>query len=300
MKDIIFGEKYDAPLAIALGFFDCIHRGHMQLIQEAVDFAKHNGNKSAVMTFSNDPSSLLGGGRQIYSYSDRRTVLDGLQVDNVISATFDSDFAKLSAEEFLDILFGSLDIRAVFVGDDYTFGSGGEGDVDLLKSECALRGIPLFDLPFYMQDGVKVSTRQLKPLVISGDIKSLNTYLARPYFMCGTVVEGRHIGKSLGFPTANMRMPIDRLPLADGVYHTTCNIDGKTYDGITNIGARPTFDEAESAVETHIIGYDGNLYGATLKISFVRRLRDIVRFDSPKALISQLKMDVESALKDSE
>ena len=293
MKTFDFDKKYSKPIVLSLGFFDCIHIGHKSLISTANEIAKSLMVESFVLTFSNDPSDLFGKSRQIYTYLDRLEALETLGVQGVISATFDEDFANLSPEEFLTELFSNYDAKCVVVGADYTFGINAKGNVEFLKSFCSERGIKVEVVPFECVNGEKLSTRNLKSFLDAGDVKGLNANLSEPYFMLGQVARAKHNGTRMGFPTANICQNPERYALADGVYATKTIIDGREYVSMTNVGAKPTFNDFSDSVETHIMGFYGDLYGKPVKIAFFDRIRDIKQFGSVDELKAQLEKDEE-------
>ena len=291
MKILRFGERYDKPIVIVLGFFDCIHLGHKTLALCAKDYANNNSIESALFTFSNDPSQLFGGERQIYTFDERIVALKAIGIDNIVSATLDSDFAAIGPIEFLDSLTNTLNILAIVVGEDYTFGKNASGNVDTLKDYCKNNSIDLIVKPFTLHNGSKISTRTLKNLVTAGCIHNLNELLSEPYFMLGTVEHERHVGTGMGFPTANIPISASKLPLADGIYATRILVDGKRYNSMTNIGSKPTFDVHKPSIETYIFDFDGDLYGKGVKLSFYERTRDVMKFESKDALKAQLTQD---------
>lgn len=291
MKILDFEKQYDFPVALALGFFDCIHKGHQKLCERAIDYAKANGIESALLTFSNDPNVLFDGEKQMYCFSDRVKVLEKCGLDIVIAALFDDKFASLSPIDFLDELTANFNVESIFVGADYTFGKFAAGNVDLLGKYCGDKGISLCVVPFETSDGVKISTSKLKTFVKNGQVDKLNEYLALPYFMSGEVLHARHKGTSMGFPTTNIAQNESRLQLANGIYATFCEVDGKIFKSMTNVGTKPTFSDNSVSVETYIIDFSGNLYGKTISVYFIEKMRDIVKFASQVELEAQLDSD---------
>ncbi len=296
MKILNLSDKYGAPVVIALGFFDCIHRGHRLLVQTAMQYAAaHNTNvekvESALLTFCNDPSELLCGVRQMYSFEERAEALKNLGLDNLIYTQFNEAFASIEPIDFLQKLVSSLNIKAIVVGEDYTFGKRALGNVTLLKEFCDKRNIEVIVKPFEIDCGRKISTSSLKNLVLSGDITALNMLLSERYFMLGEVEHARRVGTKIGFPTANIRISDGKLPLAAGVYATVLSVDGKQYASMTNVGAKPTFDIQNTSIEAYILDFDGDLYGKTVKLSFVYRMRSIQKFASVGELQAQLTHD---------
>lgn len=291
MKILRFGEKYDAPIVIVLGFFDCIHLGHKALALCAKDYAVKYRIESALFTFSNDPSTVFGREKQIYTFDERIEALKSIGIDNIISALLDRDFADISPIDFLDMLTSTLNIRAVVVGEDYTFGKSAGGNMATLKSYCDSHGIDCIVMPFTLHNDRKISTRTLKNFVMTGRVNELNSLLSEPYFMLGTVEHERHVGTGMGFPTANIPIDVLRLTLADGIYATRILVDGNSYNSMTNIGSKPTFGVNKPSIETYIFDFDGDLYGKDVKLSFFERTRDVMKFESKDALKAQLIKD---------
>ncbi len=244
-----------------------------------------------MLTFENDPSCLLGGEKQIYTLEERADALESIGLKNLLFTPFSLDFASKTPMEFLDALTSSYNIKAITVGGDYTFGKGAAGNVALLRDYCAALGIDVIVVPFEMETSGKISTSNLKALVKAGDIEKLNALLSQPYFMIGEIEHARRVGTALGFPTANVCVSCDKLPLADGIYATKILIDGQCFDSMTNVGAKPTFDITARTVETFIFDFHGDLYGKRVKLSFFARTRGTRKFDSAAALKQQLSQD---------
>jgi len=292
IKIVDFNEKFDAPIAIALGFFDCIHIGHKRLASEVMNYAKeHDSVQSALFTFSNDPNTLFNKSKEIYSFEDRVCVLDNLGLDIVVKAMFDESFMSMSPTDFLLQLTNNKNIRFIAVGADYTYGKNAEGNVDTLRAFCNKNGIELSVVPFEKRNGEKLSTRNLKCLVSSGNVRELNALLSQPYFIKGVVLHAKHNGTGLGFPTANIAIDRNRLPLCDGIYATITHVDDKTYPSMTNVGAKPTFNDNTPSIETYIFDFDNDLYGKEIQIDFIERTRDIQKFENTQALHQRLQLD---------
>ena len=291
IKVLDFEKKYDKPIAIALGFFDCIHTGHALLVESVKQFAKDNGVESALLTFSNDPNEFFGKDKQICTFENRLFILEKLGLDEVIDAKFNEDFMSTSPQGFLDKLVGNFDVKSIVVGADYTFGKNAGGNVDMLKNYCEMHGIVLNVVPFETVCGEKLSTTYLKSLVKSGEVKKLNSHLAVPYFMSGVVQHARHKGTGMGFPTVNIAPDCNRLMLKDGIYATFCVIDGQVFNSMTNVGKKPTFNDNSVSVETYIFDFDGDVYGKNIVVYFIERTREVTKFNSVDELKSQLEKD---------
>lgn len=295
MLKLTLGQKLPRPAVVALGFFDCVHIGHKAVIERAKRMAEEQGAVCAVFTFSDDPASALGKGKQIYTPSERAGLFEELGADAVVSCAF-SDVRDMPAAEFAELLKTSLPAVAVAAGEDYTFGAGGKGDTALLAEVFGKAKVET--VPFVLTTGgTKVSSSLIRRLVSAGDVEAANELLTGRYFMTGRVLHAHGRGKRLGFPTANIPFPGDREPLAPGVYATVVKADGKRFGGMTNVGARPTFGETAPTVESFVFDFSGDLYDKDITLSFVGRLRDIRDFGSAAALERQLAADEIAARK---
>lgn len=290
-----FNDSCNRPIALALGFFDCIHKGHEALVRSTIDYALKNSICSAILTFCNDPNLFFSKDKQIYTFDDRISVLKAIGMDFVISAEFNKAFATLSPYDFLHALTSRFNVKAIFIGADYTFGDGASGDANYLADFCKENDILLTILPYEMACGEKLSTRNLKMLVKSGEVDQLNQYLSSPYFVKGKILHERHDGTNIGFPTANIKPNPDRLPLANGIYATYCIIDKKKYMSMTNVGAKPTFCDNSISIESYIFDFSKDVYDKEIEVIFIKKMRDIVQFDSVEQLKQQLEKDEQHA-----
>ena len=263
---------------LLLGGFDGMHVGHRRLLERAKSLEIPVG----IMT-------ILGGkGDGLFTLKERELFFTSLGIDFSFAFSFE-DIRGLSSQEFLSFLEARFSPSAYICGDDFRFGKGAEGNATLLKE---LASVPVFVEELYKVNGEKVSSGKVKELLFKGEIESANELLGREFFLVGEVETGRKIGRTMGFPTANIRYPQGKFPLKQGVYETRVSVDGKIHAGITNFGSRPTFDNDEVWTETHLKGFEGDLYGKTLCVSFVKFLREIRKFDSADALKNQLEEDL--------
>lgn len=292
MKILNYGEKYEKPLTLGVGFFDCVHKGHAEIIGMAKARAEALGAECAVLTFANDPGVFLGKKKQLYTFRERAEALADLGVEVVVAAVFDEKFYTTPAEDFLNTLTSSLDLVSVIAGEDYTFGAGAKGSAEMLSGILGGKGVPAVIMPLKGTENGKISSTEIKNAVERGDIGYANVCLTEPYFMLGKVGHAHGRGNTFGYPTANIPFSDDRLPPADGVYITSVTFDGKTYIGGTNVGAKPTFGDGSPSVETFILDFDGDIYGKEIKLAFYKRLRGIEKFPSAAALAAQLDADM--------
>lgn len=266
-----------------LGGFDGLHVGHKALFSRAKSYQKTVG----VM-------SIVGakGDKSLYSFLEREHIFASEGADFVFELNFE-EIKGLSPEKFIELLKENFNPSCFVCGTDFRFGYKAQGDVQTLK-ECGqvcVDAIPLVEV-----DGEKVSSTRIKQCLQNGAVAEANTLLSQTFFVLGEVFADRKLGRNIGFPTANICYPEDKFPIKQGVYHTQVQIDGKTYTCVTNYGARPTYNNDKVLTETHVIGFDGNLYGKTLKVEFLRYLRDIQPFESVELLKEQLKKDVRRAM----
>ncbi|MCQ2602529.1 MAG: riboflavin biosynthesis protein RibF [Clostridia bacterium] len=287
-------ECLHTPIVIALGFFDCIHKGHKSLIDEVSSCAKRLDAETAITTFSNDPAILLQKEQQIYTFEERKHIFENSGIQNILYAEFDDAFMSCTATKALDILTSDFNIKTIVVGKDFTFGKGAEGNVDFLNEYMKKKGIPVVVLPFTEIESKKLSSSTLKNLVKTGQMQSLNDALTQPYFMLGKVIHGKSRGKNIGIPTANLEVSKDRLAPACGIYSSKAIIDGKSYTAVTNIGIKPTFDDEDFAIETHILNFNGDLYDKVIYLELYKKLRDIQKFNSVDEFVAQVNKDIKN------
>ena len=266
--------------AMLLGGFDGLHVGHRLLL----NCAKQSGFPVGVMT-------IVGGKEEsIFTFAEREDVFKRAGVDFVFELPF-AEIKDLSPDAFLALLEENFQPKLFVCGEDFRFGAKAMGTPQMIKD----RGQVCVEiLPLVEKDGKKISSTTVKDCLEKGDVQAANLLLGESFFLIGKVKEDRKVGRTLGFPTANIAYPKEKFPLKKGVYETRVYVDGKQYKGITNYGARPTFDNEDVLTETHLDGFSGNLYGRTLKVEFIRYLRDIQKFDGVEELKSQLQADIQS------
>ena len=261
-----------------LGGFDGLHVGHRRLLSHA----KNSGCSVGIMT--------IVGRREdgLFTFPERERIFQENGVDFVFELPF-SEIKDLSPDEFIGLLKEEFSPKLFVCGEDFRFGAGAAGSPETLKKDGR---VCVEVLPLVEYNGEKVSSRYIKTLVSDGEIEKANALLGERFFLIGEVKKDRQIGRTLGFPTANILYPQGKRALKKGVYETRTEVDGKAYKGITNYGARPTFLDESVWTETYLDGFDGDLYGRTLKIEFVRYLRDIRKFESADGLKAQLQEDI--------
>ncbi len=282
----------DRKTAAALGSFDALHMGHLKVIGEAVDFAKKNGILSLVQLVE-----MTNQTERVKSLEKRLEILEGIGVDVVVVEEFTQEFKTVEYADFVaDYIKDVYNAKAVFVGENYRFGHNAEGDTQKLTQECAKYGIEVFIQPCVESGGI-ISSSRIRQLIKAGRVEKVAELMTVPYSVSGEVVHGEGVGKSLGFPTANINIPEDTVIPKDGVYLSKILFDSKEFLGITNVGSKPTVNINEKNIETYIAEYDGNLYGKTVEVQFLKYLREIKKFDSLEELKGQLEKDKEKIKK---
>lgn len=288
MKIINYGEKDSQNVILLLGYFDCLHKGHIELIKKAKETKDVKSCKIAMFTFKNDDFS---NGGALLLYKERLAKAERLGIDEIIAADFNEKFKNTSYRDFFDTLTDTLSVEALVCGFDYSFGKNAEGNVNSLSELCKEKSIPLFVVPKTEINGEKISTTMIKSLLLRGEVKKADELLSEPYSITGKIVKGRQVGRQIGFPTANINVPEKKFRIKCGVYKTHVIIDGKRYEGITNYGARPTFDLDFVLTETFIKEFDGDLYGKDITVFFDDYIRDIEKFYNQEDLKKQLEKD---------
>jgi riboflavin kinase/FMN adenylyltransferase len=301
----IFHSKADikdiSPTAVALGNFDGVHRGHAELISRTARYARLHGLKSAVFTFSNHPQNVIAG-RDIVKYiippDEKVELIRALGVDYLFSLPFDESFHAMPPSSFVrDLLLGAFNATAVSCGFNYHFGQDASGNTVSLEEATGREGFHMEVMEPFIVDGVLVSSTLIRGLITEGRVRQCAKYMGCRFTIGGEVIRGNELGRRLGFPTANVAPDARLVNLAHGVYVTETEVGGKTYPSVTNVGVRPTVGGDRALAESHLLGFDANLYGARIRISFLEKLRDERKFADTKALTAQIARDKEAALK---
>lgn len=285
---------------VTLGNFDGLHLGHRAILKKLKARAKILGLPSIVYTFDPHPLKVLAPKSSpplIASLEEKVAIIESYGVDQLHLARFTEGFAKKRPREFVeDVIVGRLSAKEVMVGHDYAFGSGGRGNVESLKKFGKEFGFKVSVTSAVTRGGKVVSSSRIRRLIIDGKVGEAARLLSRYFSISGKVVSGRGVGKGLGFPTANIRVDGELLPKA-GVYAVRVELGRRTYDGVVNIGLAPTFNRGKVVVEVHIIGFKGLAYGKSIKLYFIKRVRDERRFKGPDELSREIERDVTRAVK---
>jgi riboflavin kinase/FMN adenylyltransferase len=282
---------------VTIGSFDGVHRGHQILVQHMVESAAKDGVPSVVLTFFPHPSVVLRGRTPsfyINTPDEKARLLGKLGVDLVVTQKFDLQLSRVKAEGFLELLRRHLNFTTLWIGEDFSLGHQREGNRLFLARAARERGFRLQIVPPLNVGGEVVSSTRVREALRSGDVSRAASYLGRPFGLPGTVVKGSARGAKLGMRTANLSIWEERAIPGAGVYACRVDVGQGKYDGVTNIGVRPTFETREPSpvVETHILDFEGDLYGREITLDFIDRLRDERRFPGPEALLTQIERDI--------
>lgn len=274
-------EKIDEPCALLLGGFDGLHVGHETLLSRA----RETGLPVGITAITN-----LKAGGDLFTLAEREHVFQKEGVLFVVELPFE-EIKDISAAQFLADLFANVRAEAVFCGADFRFGKDAAGSAEFLQQNAPC---PVEICPIQMRGGKKVSITEVKEFLGKGDLPAVNSLLSGGYFVQGVVEHGRQVGRTYGFPTANVSFPAEKYLLREGVYRGYVETDGKTYSSIVNVGARPTFGVEQKKIEAYLHRFDGDLYGKIIRIYPTDFVRPIVKFASVEELKSQLKKDLET------
>jgi riboflavin kinase / FMN adenylyltransferase len=284
-----------AGRSLALGTFDGVHRGHRRVIGSALEWARRHEATATVVTFDPHPLHVLAPAEApplLTTTAVKIDLVSALGLDEVVVIPFTQELAGVAAEDFCrDVLTAALAAAHVSVGSNFRFGHGAAGDAELLRS-CG--GFDTEVVPLVEAGGEAVSSSRIRELVASGAVAEARELLEAPFQLDGRVVEGAARGRLLEMPTANLEPSPEVVVPAAGVYAGLARAEGDEYAAAVNVGVRPTFEtEGETKIEAYLIGFEGDLYGRTVRLCFLERLRDEVRFESPEELVAQMKTDVE-------
>lgn len=275
----------------ALGFFDGVHIGHAALLATCRELAQELGWQTGVVTFSEHPDALVLGStpRLINTPGDRERLLkQRFGIQKVVTLPFDRKMRDCPWQEFLGLLRREYDAGGFVCGADFRFGAGGQGNAGTMAIYCRREGIPWGVVPEQTLDGIRISSTYIRSQIESGDMAMAVKFLGHPHILSGQVIHGRHLGSTLGIPTANLHLPPELAVPRFGVYMCRCTIDGKAYPAVTNVGIRPTVEGHDVTVEPWILDYDGDLYGRELLLEFYRFLRPEQKFPDLEALKAEI------------
>jgi riboflavin kinase/FMN adenylyltransferase len=296
-------SKYDHknPVAITIGTFDGVHIGHRKILERVINHAKDAGLKSAVLTFFPHPRMVLQKDADIKllnTIEEKIAILEQMGLDILIIHPFSKDFSRLSATDYVrDILVNKLHSKKVIIGYDHRFGRNRNANITDLRAFGNTFDFSVEEIPAQEIDDVSVSSTKIRKALEHGDMETANTYLGYTYMLTGNVKKGKGLGRTLHFPTANLNIEESyKLVPKEGVYIVKSRLNNKTVHGMMNIGYNPTVAGKEKSIEVHFFDFKEDLYGKTIQVDLLKRLRNEQKFSSVEALKDQLERDMQHAL----
>ena len=280
----------------ALGFFDGVHIGHAALLTACRGLANALDCAAGVVTFGSHPEGLVTGKLPglINTPRERELILrEKFYMDTVVTLPFDEAMRSMPWQDFLEMLRRDYGAAGFVAGEDFRFGYKGAGNASSLQHYCAENQLPCTIVPEQMLDGIRISSSYIRTQLEDGDMATAVKFLGHPHYLTGTVVHGRALGRRLGIPTANLRLPEGLVIPKFGVYACLVTIDGKTYAAVTNIGTRPTVEGHHITVEPWILDYTGDLYDREITLEFYRFLRPEQKFPTLEALKEEIHRNAE-------
>ncbi|MEA2015352.1 MAG: bifunctional riboflavin kinase/FAD synthetase [Actinomycetota bacterium] len=289
---------------LVIGFFDGVHIGHVKIIKECIEAAKKINGSSVVFTFDKPPVNVVKSRikkKLIVSFEEKISLMEGLGVDCMVSAEISPEFLMLKPERFCrDILLNKIYVKEIFVGSGFRFGNRAQGDIPFLKEFFKPYDVRVNVIPLLKVGGEIVSSTSIRKYYSAGKIEKIARLLGRKPQVEGEVIRGSGRGKRLGFPTANIDISEINATPGDGVYLGRVMAGGckdKIFDSLINIGNNPTFNDNRRLVEVFILNFNDNIYGGKIRITFLKKLRDEIKFTGEAGLIKQIKLDIKSAEK---
>lgn len=282
---------------VTQGTFDGVHKAHRVIINRVKELARQHNGETVLMTFDPHPRMVLfpdeHGLRLLNTLDEKIIALEQEGIDHLVIIPFTKEFSRLTSLQFIrDIIVNKLGTKVLVIGYDHRFGKNREGTFQHLKDFSSLYGFEVEEIPEQDVDEVAVSSTRIRKALEAGDIQTANKYLGKKYSITGIVVKGKQLGRTIGYPTANIVVPdpVKLIP-ADGVYAVEVFFNNKWYGGMLNAGYRPTVDGTTHSIEAHIFDFNHDLYEQAITIRFVDKLRDEMRFNGIEALKSQLEKD---------
>ncbi|HID61298.1 MAG TPA: bifunctional riboflavin kinase/FAD synthetase [Anaerolineae bacterium] len=288
----------DKDTILTIGAFDGVHRGHQYLIGQLLQKARQTHRLAGLITFHPHPSAVLSPGnptRYITTPGEKAALLERLGLDIVAILSFNREMARTSARRFIEMVCQQLRMTELWVGEDFALGYGREGTPDVLRALGQEMNFSIKIINPLVWKGEIISSTRIRSLLFKGQIREAAELLGRYPSLAGEVVRGAQRGRCLGFPTANLEVRVERAIPANGVYAVYAVLGEERYQGVANVGVRPSFDNGERTVETYILDFEADIYGCDLVVEFVQRLRSEKRFTDIKDLIAQIERDIVEA-----
>lgn len=295
-------NHFPDDLIVTIGMFDGVHMGHKKILSFLKEKAMEFNLRPVVITFNKHPRHVLKNDADAFKLlnteEERHQLLENYGINDVVEIDFTPEIASLSTYDFSKrYLLGLLNIKALVLGYDNMFGNKKINDFQRIYELGKNYNFAIFEASSYVYNDIHVSSTQIRKALDAGDIELVNAMLGYYYFADGCIIKGRQIGRTIGFPTANIELSnhLKMLP-KEGVYATIIILNGSNYIGMANIGTQPTFESYKTTFEIHILNFNGDIYGQSIEVKFIKRIRDIQKFDNAQSLMEQLEHDREQCL----
>ena len=288
------------PSILTLGTFDGVHKGHRKIISNLKSEAKRNNLRSIILTFFPHPRNIVSSEiiKSISTIDEKIKIFSDLGIDELIIQKFDKSFASMDAKEFIELLVDNLKIKKIIVGYNHRFGKNRSADINVLKDFSLKYDFEVLEIKAFEVENIKISSTKIRDAIQQGNIKLCNNYLGYNFNINGDVVKGKSIGKSIGFPTANIKIVEEyKIMPKNGVYLVRCFFEKEKLYGMMNIGFNPTFGSNDKTLEVNIFDFDKDLYGETIRIEFLNFIREEIKFENVELLQNQLIKDRENCIK---
>ena len=288
------------PSILTLGTFDGVHKGHRKIISNLKSEAKTNNLRSIILTFFPHPRNIVSSEiiKSISTIDEKIKIFSDLGIDELIIQKFDKSFASMDAKEFIELLVNNLKIKKIIVGYNHRFGKNRSADINVLKDFSLKYDFEVLEIKAFEVENIKISSTKIRDAIQQGNIKLCNNYLGYNFNINGDVVKGKSIGKSLGFPTANIKIVEEyKIMPKNGVYLVRCFFEKEKLYGMMNIGFNPTFGSNDKTLEVNIFDFDKDLYGERIRIEFLNFIREEIKFENVELLQNQLIKDRENCIK---
>ena len=288
------------PSILTLGTFDGVHKGHRKIISNLKSEAKRNNLRSIILTFFPHPRNIVSSEiiKSISTIDEKIKIFSDLGIDELIIQKFDKSFASMDAKEFIELLVDNLKIKKIIVGYNHRFGKNRSADINVLKDFSLKYDFEVLEIKAFEVENIKISSTKIRDAIQQGNINLCNNYLGYNFNINGDVVKGKSIGKSIGFPTANIKIVEGyKIMPKNGVYLVRCFFEKEKLYGMMNIGFNPTFGSNDKTLEVNIFDFDKDLYGETIRIEFLNFIREEIKFENVELLQNQLIKDRENCIK---
>lgn len=296
MEIVDLSQLKDIPVSMTLGSFDGLHKGHVELLKKLKQASSVSGSRSLLMTFHPHPRKIVDTDFDLKLLNTKEEKIDRLSADSpdyVHFIEFTKEFSKMSYSDFYEnYIYSNISLKSVIAGSNHVFGRRREGSSSFLSEFCTKNLIDLYVVPPVNYQGKHISSTRIRNCISAGDIEDANYMLGYNYSFNGEVVRGNGTGTKIGFPTANLSLKnTEKTVPANGVYFVSVKVSGKVFYGLSNIGSKPTFGNFEPSIETNIIEFDQDIYGEEITVSFLKRLREEIKFNSAEELKAAIEKD---------